>query len=68
MDGLTPYITSPPPSPDSQVPEYVLFDISCVWVKGKVVSLLVLWELEWTSYKQPTGDTSWRQYMQGKEE
>lgn len=24
-----------PTAPDAQVPEYGLFDISCIWVKGK---------------------------------
>jgi hypothetical protein len=47
-----------PTAPDAQVPEYGLFDISCVWVKGKVFRLLDLWELEWTSSEESPGDLS----------
>ena len=46
-----------PTLPDSQVHvrEYVLFDISSVWLKGKVFRLLVLWEHKWTSSEESPG-------------
>jgi hypothetical protein len=47
-----------PTAPDAKLPEYGVFDISCVWVKGKVFRLLDLWELEWTSSEESPGDPS----------